>query len=43
VDKNWIIQHLNTRKVPHNPKWNKPKLYDLLRDVATPSSVTAAR
>jgi len=43
VDKNWIIQHLNTRKVPHNPKWGKQKLYDLLRDAATPSSVTAAR
>lgn len=43
VDKNWIIQHLNTRKVPHNPKWDKQKLYDLLRDAATPNSVTAAR
>jgi hypothetical protein len=43
VDKNWIIQHLDTRKVPHNPKWAKQKLYDLLRDAATPSSATAAR
>lgn len=43
VDKNWIMQHLNTRKVPHNPRWAKTKLYDLLRDNATPSSVTAAR
>jgi hypothetical protein len=43
VDKNWIMQHLNTRKVPHNPRWAKQKLYDLLRDNATPNSVTAAR
>jgi hypothetical protein len=37
VDKNWIIQHLNTRKVPHNPKWAKQKLYDILRDNVSPS------
>lgn len=37
VDKNWIIQHLNSRKVPNNPKWNKQKLYDLLRDAVSPA------
>lgn len=37
VDKNWVIQHLNTRKVPHNPRWTKQKLYDLLHDTVSPA------
>lgn len=32
VDKTWIAEQLNTRKVPHNAKWSKDKLYQLLHD-----------
>lgn len=37
VEKPWIIQQLNTRKIVHNPKWRKEKLYDLLRDAVSPA------
>ena len=32
AEKTWIISQLNTRKIVHNPKWQKEKLYDLLKD-----------
>lgn len=37
VDKTWVIQQLNTRKIVHNPKWRLQKLYDLLRDAVAPA------
>lgn len=37
VDKNWITEQLNARKVPHNPRWDKSKLYGLLHDAVSPA------
>lgn len=37
VNKNWIIEQLNARKVPHNPRWDKSKLYGLLHDAVAPA------
>lgn len=37
VNKNWIIEQLNARKVPHNPRWDKSKLYGLLHDAIAPA------
>lgn len=32
VNKDWITGQLNKRKIVHNPKWAKDKLYQLLLD-----------
>lgn len=32
VTKDWIAGQLNKRKIVHNPKWAKEKLYQLLED-----------
>ena len=38
VDEAWLSEELSTRKIPHNKRWAKRKLYDLLADTVKPAA-----